>query len=150
MTEEEKLKALWEIAQEVARKNLVINDRDGYEFYCAFCDGYGGTAEYFNHEADCIVTKARALLLHSPLVEKKGSRMSEEDWNNRFPILEYDMTEEYFKISLSDDKSRLEATLPREQVDAICGAWLLYQKGAASEKHLLGRHYAGLWKKGNN
>lgn len=73
MTEEEKLAILWEIAQEVARKNLVINDRDGYEFYCDFCEGDGNRLEDFKHDDTCIVTKARALLLHSPLVEKKGN-----------------------------------------------------------------------------
>lgn len=61
MTEEEKLKALWQIIRELAIcRNLVVNDCDAYE--CAFCDGYGDTVEHYIHDDLCIVTKARALV----------------------------------------------------------------------------------------
>lgn len=72
MTEEEELKALWEIAHEVAtNKYLALNEYDHYE--CAFCVETGDRLEDFKHDDTCIVTKARALILHSPLVEKKGN-----------------------------------------------------------------------------
>lgn len=70
----------------------------------------------------------------------------DEEWEDRFPILETDMTKEHLKISLSDDKSCLKVILPREQMDAICAAWLQFKTGTAPEERILGRHYTGLWK----
>lgn len=73
MTEEEKLKALWEIAQEVAKGDSTYSDDMG-DVECVYCNGsYSHKDDIYRHEPNCIVTKARALLLHSPLVEKKDN-----------------------------------------------------------------------------
>jgi hypothetical protein len=61
MTEEEKIAALWEIAQEVASEEPTYETGFGC-VECIYCNGnpygYGG----FVHEPTCIVTKARALV----------------------------------------------------------------------------------------
>lgn len=62
MTEEEKLAALWEIAQEVAELDSTYDDDMG-DTECVYCNGdYSYQGKIFIHQDDCIVTKARTLV----------------------------------------------------------------------------------------
>ena len=70
--EDEKLKLLWEIAQELVDK-FSYHENAGADIYCMFCGADNYISKDIKHDPKCIVTKARALLLHSPLVERKGN-----------------------------------------------------------------------------
>ncbi len=67
MTEEEKLKLLWEIAHEVAKEDPTYETGMG-DVECFYCNGESDYQEHkFKHEDACIVIKARAL------VKEKGN-----------------------------------------------------------------------------
>lgn len=67
MTEEEKLAALWEIAQKVAEEDPTYETNSG-DVECFYCNGDRNyRKKLFEHDASCIVTRARAL------VKEKGN-----------------------------------------------------------------------------
>jgi hypothetical protein len=60
--EQEKLAALWEIAQEVAKDDPTYSTGFG-DVVCIYCNGdQTWPSGNFRHEDTCIVTKARALM----------------------------------------------------------------------------------------
>jgi hypothetical protein len=61
MTEEEKLAALWEIAQEVV-KAYAEHETAEADIYCMFCGADNYISKDLKHDPNCIVTKARALV----------------------------------------------------------------------------------------
>jgi hypothetical protein len=61
------------------------------------------------------------------------------------PVLEMEMTKQGCKISLADDKARLEATLPKVFMDYLVAKWLAFQDGTANEPMAHSRHYVGAW-----
>lgn len=61
MTEEERLAALWKIAQEIVENDPTYETGMG-DIECFYCSGDNYSSKDFKHDDTCIVLKARALV----------------------------------------------------------------------------------------
>lgn len=75
------------------------------------------------------------------------TRIINEEWQKRFPVLEMELTKQGCKVSLADDKAHLEATLPPQLIDALFTRWQSLQTEAEAVGPLYGRWYTGQWNK---
>lgn len=61
MTEEEKIAALWDIVGKLAKEDPLYDTGMG-DTECIYCNGDNYSSKDFNHDIDCIITRARALI----------------------------------------------------------------------------------------
>ena len=73
--------------------------------------------------------------------------MSEEKYPRTLPVLETEMTADYYTISLASATERITATLPKEYMEAVVLLWQQLQDGTAPEDYYRNRNYAGCWPK---
>ena len=68
---------------------------------------------------------------------------TQEEWQKLFPVMELMMNKRGMKVTLSDNKASLHASLPAEMLDAIASQWQAFKDGTATKDQVFSRHYTG-------